>query len=72
MRLPLNIVMYYMVLNKVIVFLLLFLIYIINNLASHINELHCGIKIDIKQVGILLYAYDIYFCYRILKMVCKV
>ena len=31
----------------------------INNLASHIKELHCGIKIGIEQVIILLYADDI-------------
>ena len=28
----------------------------INNLASQIKELHCGIKIGIEQVSILLYA----------------
>ena len=31
----------------------------INNLASQIKELHCGIKIGIEQVSILLYADDI-------------
>ena len=32
---------------------------LINNLASQIKELHCGIKIGIKQVSILLYTNDI-------------
>ena len=31
----------------------------INNLVSQIKELHCGIKICIEQVSILLYADDI-------------
>ena len=31
----------------------------INNLASQIKELHCGIKIGTEQVSILLYADDI-------------
>ena len=31
----------------------------INNLASQIKELHCGYKIGIKPVSILLYADDI-------------
>ena len=37
----------------------LFNLCIINNLASQIKELHCGIKIGIEQVNILLYADDI-------------
>ena len=32
----------------------------INNLASQIKELHCGIKIGIEQVSILLYADNIF------------
>ena len=59
MIMSLNILMYYMVLNRVDHLSPTLFNLVINNLASQIKELHCGIKIGIEQVIILLYADDI-------------